>query len=374
MMNRRALPRCFPAVLTVLLLSSAASAHQFNMTAAKITLAEGRFRVEFRCDLDALALGLPGDKMTDDDHRYLRSLSPDEQHLSELQLRCLLDKRLWIRFDGGTAQMEASFPEKGTLSAEGNNAPPFYGHVAAMTGDIPAGSQNVSFQASRAFGVVVLTVEGSGGILVERTLAPGSACDPISLTAPTTTTPRWTIALQYLWLGFEHILPKGFDHILFVLSLYLLSAQLAPLLWQVTAFTVAHSVTLALSMYGVVSLPLSIVEPLIAVSIAVVAIENMLTTKLQPWRPFVVFAFGLLHGLGFAGVLTELGLPRDRYVTALISFNGGVELGQLAVILLALIATAWCRKRNWYHSRIVVPTSLAIASIGLYWAVQRTFG
>src|SRR6476659_385318 len=96
---------------------------------------------------------------------------------------------------------------------------------------------------------------------------------------------RLSLMARFVALGFEHILPRGVDHILFVLGLFLLSVQMRPLLWQITAFTVAHSITLALSLYGVVKLPSSVVEPLIAGSIAFVAIENVFTTKLSYWRP-----------------------------------------------------------------------------------------
>ena len=180
--------------------------------------------------------------------------------------------------------------------------------------------------------------------------------------------------VDYTMLGYTHILPLGIDHILFVLGLYLLSARLRPLLVQVTAFTVAHTVTLALGLYGVVTISPAIVVPLIAVSIVYVAVENILTPKLTVWRPFVVFGFGLLHGLGFAGVLQEIGLPRDDFLAGLISFNVGVELGQLSVIAIAWLATGlWFSARPWYRSRIVYPGSAAIALVGLYWTVERVF-
>ena len=180
------------------------------------------------------------------------------------------------------------------------------------------------------------------------------------------------VAVDYVELGFLHILPLGVDHILFVLGLFLLSRKLKPLLWQVTAFTLAHSITLALSVYGVISLPSSIVEPLIALSIAFVGIENIITRELKPWRVVIVFLFGLLHGMGFAGVLTELGLPESEFVTALISFNVGVELGQLAVISLAFAAVFWLRSRDQLYRRaVVIPGSLAIALMGLYWTWDR---
>jgi hydrogenase/urease accessory protein HupE len=180
------------------------------------------------------------------------------------------------------------------------------------------------------------------------------------------------VAGQYLALGFTHILPGGLDHILFVLGIFLFATRLKPVLAQVTAFTVAHSITLGLSIYGVLSLPSKVVEPLIALSIVYVAVENVLRPRLTPWRVAVVFAFGLLHGLGFAGALHELGLPRSEFLTALVTFNVGVEGGQLAVIVLAFLALgSWARRESWYRVRIVVPASLAIAAVGLWWTVQR---
>jgi hypothetical protein len=144
---------------------------------------------------------------------------------------------------------------------------------------------------------------------------------------------------------------------------------------QVTAFTIAHSLTLGLTMYGIVSLSARIVEPLIALSIAYVAIENVVTSELTAWRPAVVFAFGLLHGMGFAGVLRELRLPRGEFIPALISFNVGVEFAQLTVIAVAFLGiAAWHRDKLWYRKRFVVPASAAIAGVGIFWTVQRIVG
>ena len=179
-------------------------------------------------------------------------------------------------------------------------------------------------------------------------------------------------AVLYLKLGYQHILPLGLDHILFVLSLYLLGSKLKPVLWQTLAFTVAHSITLGLAMYNVVRISPAIVEPLIALSIMYVALENVFTEKLRPSRIGVVFLFGLVHGLGFAGALSSLGLPQNSYLTSLIMFNVGVELGQLTVILLAFILLGkWFGHRPWYHKYIVVPLSIVIAAIALFWFGQR---
>jgi hydrogenase/urease accessory protein HupE len=177
---------------------------------------------------------------------------------------------------------------------------------------------------------------------------------------------------QYLQLGFLHILPQGLDHILFVLGIFLLTTKLRPILVQVTAFTIAHSITLGLTMYGIVSLSPRIVEPLIALSVAYVALENIVTPKLTPWRPVIVFGFGLLHGMGFADALSELKLPSGEFIPALVSFNLGIELAQLSIIAIAfLTVAAWHRDKWWYRARIAIPGSAAIAVVGLFWTVQR---
>ena len=198
--------------------------------------------------------------------------------------------------------------------------------------------------------------------------------DVIDLSKSFTRPTRLEIARQYLWLGYTHILPKGLDHILFVLGIFLLSPRWKTMLLQVTAFTVAHSITLGLSIYGIVSLPSRIVEPLIALSIAYVAIENLVTRELKPWRLALVFMFGLLHGLGFAGVLRELGLPRQEFLTALLTFNLGVEGGQLTVIAAALLVTAPFVTKAWYRHRVVIPASILIATVGIYWTAARLSG
>jgi hypothetical protein len=179
---------------------------------------------------------------------------------------------------------------------------------------------------------------------------------------------------RFIALGYKHILPHGLDHILFVIGLFFFSTRMRPLLFQVTAFTVAHSITLALALLGIFSLPPSLVEPLIALSIAVVALENVFFRNVRSSRWMVVFAFGLVHGMGFAGVLSNLGLPEGGFWPALIGFNLGVEFGQLSIIALAFALTVWFRKKDWYFKGIVVPVSLAISAVGLYWAVQRIWG
>jgi hypothetical protein len=190
--------------------------------------------------------------------------------------------------------------------------------------------------------------------------------------APTRRHASLSVLVRYISLGFTHIIPYGFDHVLFVLGLFLLGSTWKQLLSQVTAFTIAHSITLALSITGLASLPTRIVEPAIALSILFVAVENIVLKKFNARRVVLVFLFGLLHGMGFAGALGEVGVPRDEFAPALVGFNVGVEFGQLAVLSGAyLLVGKWFSERSWYRARIAIPACIAIACVAAFWTVQR---
>ncbi len=184
----------------------------------------------------------------------------------------------------------------------------------------------------------------------------------------------WATFVNFIHEGFVHVVPEGMDHILFVLGVFLLSRKWKPLLLQVTAFTIAHTITLALATLQIVHVPGSIVEPVIAGSIAVVALENIFHPRYTNWRLLIVFAFGLIHGLGFASVLSDLNLPPGSLVAGLLGFNIGVEFGQLAVITGAFLLTFWIKKDETYRKFVVIPGSILIGAMGLWWMVQRIFG
>jgi hydrogenase/urease accessory protein HupE len=269
-----------------------------------------------------------------------------------------------VDFDGRPAVIRLA----GVDVAEANGVAGATVHLAA---DLPSSARAFSWSYELASGSYPLAVS-VGTQPLQRVWVDGaqrSAAVDITAARP----PRRIDTFRtYLLLGFTHIVPNGLDHILFVLGIFLLSARMRDVLSQVTAFTIAHSITLAQTMYGVVSLPPRIVEPAIAVSIVYIAVENLMTTAIRRSRIALVFCFGLLHGMGFAGVLRELGLPRSQFLTALVSFNGGVELGQLAVIGTAwLFVASWARRAEWYRWRVIVPASLAIAATGFFWTVQR---
>ena len=189
----------------------------------------------------------------------------------------------------------------------------------------------------------------------------------------------WSTFRLYVGIGVGHILPGGLDHILFVLALFLSATGLRSLVIQISAFTIAHTATLGMAAAGVFSPPASIVEPLIAATIAFVAIENLFFKEMPRWRPVVVFAFGLLHGLGFAGFFGELGLPPGQFWSALIGFNVGVEIGQLSIVALAFALLVLAKKyfksdrfAATYRSCVVVPASLLIGLVGCWWAIERS--
>ena len=244
--------------------------------------------------------------------------------------------------------------------------------VLRLSGRIPPGARTFAWESRAKLGTYLLTLSTEGEETPRRAWEEGGArSEAFPLAAAVVPPTRLEVVRQYLSLGYTHILPKGTDHILFVLGIFLLSRKWKPILLQVTAFTVAHTITLGLTIYGVVAARPSIVEPLIALSIVYVAVENVLTTSLTPWRVALVFGFGLVHGMGFAGVLSQLGLPRSEFVPALLSFNAGVELGQLSVIGAAFLVVGLLRDRPWYRARVAVPTSLAIAAVGVVWAIER---
>ena len=277
-------------------------------------------------------------------------------------------QRVKLAFDASDVRPAISY-----LVSPGTDASPGPIATIRLSGALPSAAHDLTWSYGWTFASYAVTMRNDTmGNPTTEWLEGGQRSTPFGLTSPAPTVDRLGTAWRYLTLGFTHIVPKGLDHILFVLGIYLLSRRARAVLWQVSAFTVAHSITLGLSLYGIVSVAPRIVEPLIAISIAYVAIENIFLSELKSWRIALVFAFGLLHGMGFAGALKELALQRAEFVTALVTFNAGVEAGQLSVIGAAFLLIGWYgADRPWYRRRIVVPASMAIACVAVYWTIQR---
>ncbi len=360
--------------LLLLLAPSLTAAHELRPPIVTIDLTDPpTATIDLKVNLEALLAGIGTQHKDTNDapqaaqYRRLRALSPDPL-VAEAQSRIeSLLRQIHLRIDGRDLRLSL-------VSLDIPDAPdPSLARIShvILEAEIPPGSQDLEWQWPKALGDNVLRVRLPGEKKLYTTwLKNGESSGPVSIQGLVEPS-AGQVFRNYVALGFTHIVPKGLDHILFVLSLFLLSTHWRPLLYQVTAFTAAHTLTLGLSIYGVISLSPAVVEPLIAASIAFVAIENVVSPRLKPSRVALVFAFGLLHGMGFAGVLTELGLPESQYLAALLSFNLGVELGQLAVIAGAfMIVLPWSGRPD-YRRLIVVPASLAIAAVGLWWTWDR---
>ncbi len=352
-----------------------AVAHEVSPSIADFTTGDGKLVVRLRLNLEAFVAGIDLDGVVDtnetdqsDDYDSLRSLSRSDlsQRLSVAWPE--LAKGFDLRVGAVTVPLELVGDNVGPV---GDVELPRVTQLD-LTAMLPAGAGAISFGWDKRFGTIVLrqngVENGYTGYLTGGTRSPD-----IAVVGGDQQT-GWQVFTQYIPIGFDHILPQGLDHILFVLGLFFLSIRLRPLFWQISAFTLAHTVTLALGAMGWVTVPAAIVEPLIAASIVYVAVENILTSQLSRWRPVVIFGFGLLHGLGFASVLGEFGIPDDQFFAALIGFNIGVEFGQLTVIALAFLAVGvWFRYKPWYRARVSIPASLVIAAVGAYWFVERVF-
>lgn len=358
----------------LLLCGGMALAHEVTPTIGDFVTEDSTFTLDLRINIEAFVAGIDLDELENtneselsDSYDSLRVLEPDAL---EPRVRSFVEA--WLP----QLQVDANGPvvlslDRIEIPPAGNTELPRATHLF-VTGTLPDGARTL----------VLTWPDGSGDMVLrqQRVDAPytgylegGQTTDPIPLSGGGQRG-GWQTFGEYIPVGFDHILPKGLDHILFVLGLFFLSTRLSPLIWQVSAFTLAHTVTLALGALGIVSISGAIVEPLIAASIVYVAVENLFTKGLSPWRPFVIFGFGLLHGLGFASVLGEFGLPAGQFVPALIGFNVGVELGQLTVIALAFLAVGyWFGQKPWYRARIAMPASVVIATVGAYWFVERVF-
>lgn len=270
----------------------------------------------------------------------------------------------------GVPALAGAFPP-----GDGMLLPDFVPVVVTWRG-VPPGTSTVVTDFRLPTSTIILVLEDGDGQALG--LAEDGAAAPVPLAATSARAESWWRTLgRALVLGIAHIVPGGIDHILFVLGLYLAVRRVRDLVWQVTAFTVAHCLTLGLAMGGVVVLGPAwgmAVEIGIALSIVAVTVENCLHHDAPGWRRIaLVGIFGLIHGLGFASALAAVHWPAGRFLPALVAANVGIECGQFIVIGGAALLTAWWWDQAWYRWRVVIPSSAAIGLCGLTWAVQRAW-
>ena len=355
-------------LLLCLLWSASASAHEIGTSNVRLTLHNDR---TWSAEITTAPTALANKIGPQAGQPRVADLTADIVRARLITATQIIADYIEVRFDGAVSPVRVSVAQ---VEMPDDNALPAF-VVLRAEGPVLANAKAVTWRYGLVYSTyATVFAEERSGSPVTQWIDADAESKPFAILGGRPPPSALRIAWQYLTLGFEHIVPKGLDHILFVLGIFLLTPRLKPILVQVTAFTVAHSVTLGLTMYGVLSLPSYIVEPLISLSITYVAIENIITQKLTPWRPVLVFGFGLVHGMGFAGALAELHLPREEIIPALISFNVGIELAQLAVIAAAYFAVSfWIGDKYWYRARVVMPVCLAIAAAGLFWTVQRIF-
>ncbi|WP_375265097.1 HupE/UreJ family protein [Planktotalea sp.] len=364
------------AVSTLLLITmTSARSHEVVPTVADLSVEQDEVILSLRITLESFIAGIDLDSAQDTDivpqaadYDALRALSADELEARVRDFAPQMLAAMTLSVDGSAVPLDINsldIPDVSNLELPRTS-------TLELRGAVAGNSKTMQLSWPDAYGSLLL-----------RQIRPenpftgyiaGGQTSPEILIAGGEARGFFAVFVEYIPVGFDHILPKGLDHILFVLGLFFFSTALRPLLIQVTSFTLAHTVTLALGALGLVTIPGSIVEPIIAASIVYVAIENVFSNKMNRWRPVIIFIFGLLHGLGFASVLGEFGLPAGQFVAALIGFNVGVELGQLTVIALAFLAVGyWFGSKEWYRQRIAIPASLVIAAVGAYWFVERVF-
>lgn len=366
----------FAALLSTGLVAAApATAHEVTPTIADMRVEDGQLSLSLRMNVEAFVSGIDLDGLADTDasdrsgdYDLLRGL--EEAELAPMVRAFAGDWLPLLRVEAGGGTVPLAVRDV-VIPAVGNPELPRFSAVE-LAGAVPDRARAVVLHWPERSGALVLRQQGVDDPYTGY-IEGGGSSPPIPLAGGVGLS-GWEAFLAYVPVGFDHILPKGLDHILFVLGLFFLSSRLGPLVWQISAFTLAHTVTLALGALGLVQVPGAVVEPLIAASITFVAVENILTDGLSRWRPLVVFGFGLLHGLGFASVLGEFGLPPDQFIAALLGFNVGVEIGQLTVVAVAFLAVGlWFGRKPWYRGLIAVPASAVIALIGAWWFVERVF-
>lgn len=357
-----------------------ASAHEVQPAVADVEIGDDTVTIALRIAVEPLIAGVnlsdvedTDDSPLSDQNDALRALSPDA-------LTTALTEA-WPSISEGITLMSGETPLIATLvDAE---VPPVGNpeirrdSTLTLTAPLPEGDAPVVMGFDRALGsLIIRQIDTGSDDAYEALLTNGSLSDPMPRTGVAQQT-LGDVIQRYVVSGFIHVIPDGLDHILFVLGLFFYALAWRPLLWQVTSFTVAHTTTLALATTGAIVIPgesMWIVETIIAASIVWIGVENIFGGKTQDigWgRIGIVFVFGLVHGLGFASVLSEFGLGQFL-AASLASFTVGLEIGHLTVIAVAFLLLGLpFGKTRLYRPAVVIPGSLLIAVIGAYWVLNR---
>lgn len=385
------------SLLVVLAAPSSAPAHPaISATALVKVRPDGRVEVSVSHDALAFALNDIPRKVSDAAMFDLLDADTDEQARILDDARDRFESQFELRADGNKlAAALREFPNVAILhdwlKANPQRVLPVRLVIIAES-RVPPDTREISLRFPPVLGDLIATFDRPGEEPLGIPLLAGAFSPEVAIRLESTATrPHHAapsapdsfpaIAWRYAKLGYEHILgfdddswlPVGLDHCLFVLSLFLLTPRARTLVWQISAFTLAHTTTLTLTTFNLVNMSPRVIEPVIAASIAFVALENLVTTKVNKGRLAVAFAFGLVHGMGFASAMRETGLPTGQLVAGVLAFNVGVESGHMVVLAGAFALLGWWRHRPWYRARVAMPLSLGIGAVATYWTIERLF-
>ncbi|KXI26929.1 HupE/UreJ family protein [Paraglaciecola hydrolytica] len=343
--------------------------HNFEVTKASLTILDNQ-QYRIQVDLDLIELLQIGANLNGDDSELIdqvRKMSLSDVRRARSRAINQLAQRSYLIVDNYSItlnKIEVTDTEMMHAYLQRPNQDTEYRALMMVKGVLPDNINQIQLELPDFLGKVDLVINQP----LKQLVAAGKPSVAYDLTHHKQS--LLELCINYLVQGFEHVVPLGIDHILFVLLLFLCTSTLRELVLNVSLFTIAHSITLSLATLGWIQITPSIIEPLIALTIILLAVQVLL--KKHPARQrLMIFIFGLLHGLGFASVFSEIAAPGEQLVLSLLSFNLGVEAGQLTVIgLAALVCWSW-RQQTIYIQRVVPITSGVIAIVGFYWFVER---
>tara|TARA_B100000900_G_scaffold299051_1_gene257581 strand:+ start:1866 stop:2984 length:1119 start_codon:yes stop_codon:yes gene_type:complete len=359
--------------------SSTINSHEIKPAIVDLIIADGQASIDFKINAEQILSGVDASQYQDTNDAPQAELYDQFREKNEEELKQDIQQN-WNLFQD---QITINGLEGSSLSLVDlmidQDVNPEYPRDTNLKTEAPLTQNEITIQFATELGPVVIRQFediSKDSMIFSTYLQPGEISAELSPLSQATISQT---IIEYVILGMEHIVPKGLDHILFIFGVFFFAVKLKPLLWQVTMFTLAHSLTLILASLKLVFIPASIIEPLIALSIGYVAFENIFQrqgkfhSRSNAIRYAVIFFFGLIHGLGFAFVLEDIGLPTGQLILSLLSFNIGVEIAQIGLVVLAYLLMFYPSKQLWYRKAIQIPCSLVIGLIGIYWFFERVF-
>ena len=359
--------------------SSTINSHEIKPAIVDLIIADGQASIDFKINAEQILSGVDASQYQDTNDAPQAELYDQYREKNEEELKQDIQKN-WNLFQD---QITINGLEGSSLSLVDlmidQDVNPEYPRDTNLKTEVSLNQNQFTIQFATELGPVVIRQFediSKENMIFSTYLQPGEISAELSTVSQATMSQT---IIEYIILGMEHIVPKGLDHILFIFGVFFFAVKLKPLLWQVTMFTLAHSLTLILASLKLVFIPASIIEPLIALSIGYVAFENIFQrqgkfhSRSNAIRYAVIFFFGLIHGLGFAFVLEDIGLPTGQLILSLLSFNIGVEIAQIGLVVLAYLLMFYPSKQPWYRKAIQIPCSLVIGLIGVYWFFERVF-